>query len=55
MSNYTYDINIAWSGSYGEASSKKELVKSIKDIWLAEYNITLRDDEISNVEEDKRE
>ena len=55
MSNYTYDINIAWSGYYGEANSKKELVESIKEIWFEEYNITLKDDEISNIEEDKCE
>ena len=55
MNNYTYDINIAWLGAYLGANSKKELVESIKEIWFEEYNITLKDDEISNIEEDKCE
>jgi hypothetical protein len=50
--NYYFHINIEISTNM-EASSKKEAIKYLKDLFEREHNLTLTDEEIKYTGEDK--
>ena len=48
---WEYDIEVTWSGTGLEADSKEGLIEVIKEVWMEEHNIELRDEEIKNIKE----
>ena len=48
---WNYDVEVAWSGTGLEADSKEDLIKAIKEVWMKEHNIELRNEEIKNIKE----
>ena len=48
---WNYDVEVAWSGAGLEADSKEDLIKAIKEVWMKEHNIELRNEEIKNIKE----
>jgi hypothetical protein len=51
VKEWEYDIEVTWSGEGLEADSKADLIEVIKEVWMEEHNIELRDEEIKNIKE----
>jgi len=51
VKEWEYDIEVTWSGTGLEADSKEGLIEVIKEVWMEEHNIELRDEEIKNIKE----
>ena len=51
VKEWEYDIEVTWSGEGLEADSNADLIEVIKEVWMEEHNIELRDEEIKNIKE----
>ena len=54
MKEFICDITIKISGNNIEAKNKEEYLKILKEGFEQDYNMTLEDEEISNIKEIKR-
>ena len=54
MKEYTSTITLKISGNNIEAKNKEEYLKILKEGFEQDYNMTLEDEEISNIKELKR-
>ena len=48
---YICDVDISFSGNNFVAKNKKEYVAKVKATFLEQFNITISDEEINNIEE----
>ena len=52
LRNFSSVVSIQFYGNEIEAETKEEYIEKLKDLFHEEYNITLTDDEIGEIEED---
>jgi hypothetical protein len=52
LKSFTSVVSIQFYGNEIEAETKEEYIEKLKDLFHEEYNITLTDDEIGEIEED---
>jgi len=52
MKTYTSIIKIEFHINNMEAKSKKEYIKQLKEQYQEEYNLILKEDEITNIQEE---
>tara|TARA_R100001594_G_scaffold74390_1_gene109069 strand:+ start:260 stop:424 length:165 start_codon:yes stop_codon:yes gene_type:complete len=51
MKEFVCEVKIIFSGNNRECNSKEEYIKQIKESYLEEYGLHLKDGEIINIEE----
>ena len=51
MKEYLYEVKIEWGGVGIEAKNKKKAIECVKEIFMNEYNLELKDNEITITEE----
>jgi hypothetical protein len=50
LKSFTSVVSIQFYGNEIEAETKEEYIEKLKDLFHEEYNITLTDDEIGEIE-----
>jgi hypothetical protein len=51
LKSFSSVVSIQFYGNEIEAETKEEYIEKLKDLFHEEYNITLTDDEIGEIEE----